>query len=149
MAALRELDLQRRQPLPTWQWAVPFVAATVLFFLGNAVSIARKAAMLWIVGAYFVFSVLVSATETSAPALHRGLSTVIGGRFGLETLLSGNVGRLVHTLQLSGGPAPVHALQPDLAAWLGSVALWLLIALIANAFALRSDYRFRQAAAGA
>src|SRR5690606_32005149 len=47
MAALGELDLQRRQPLPAWQWAVPFVAATALYLLGNAVALGRNAAMLW------------------------------------------------------------------------------------------------------
>ena len=39
-AALRELGLRRVQPLPPWQWAVPFVAATALYLLGNAAAIA-------------------------------------------------------------------------------------------------------------
>lgn len=138
-SALAELDLPGRQPLPTWQLAVSFVAATVAFSIGNAVAIARNNATLWIIGGYLGCNALTLLTERSAPGLHEWLMKIVDGRYGLDTLFSGNTRELVHTLQLSFGPVPVQGLTPDPAAWLGSVLLWLSVAAIATAAALRNQ----------
>lgn len=107
-----------------WQWAAPFVGATVLYLLGSALTLVTSHPWRWLGGGLVAFFFLGAfrAVEALQPLVD-AIGSILSGRYGLFTLLTGTVenvmGRMV----------------PDVGAWLASAGIWLVAAIVALVWA--------------
>jgi hypothetical protein len=101
-----------------WQWAAPFVGATVLYLLGSALTLVTSHPWRWLGGGVVAFFFLGAfrAVEALRPLVD-AIGSILSGRYGLFTLLTGTVenvmGRMV----------------PDAGAWLASAGIWIIVAV--------------------
>jgi hypothetical protein len=107
-------------------WVVPFVAATVMYLFGSALTLATTHPWRWLGGTVVGYMFLNALRSPhGSRSIADSVNLVMEGRFGLFTMISG------------WSPSPVrHYLQVDNASvWLAATWLWLAIAVVAFAFA--------------
>ena len=115
-----------RHTLPAWQWLTPFAAISVVSLLIAAILLGFGTGGLMI--AFFGYLLAAAAARASGSIFGAALAAIVDGRLGLATLFSGNTRRDLEVLHLPGGDALVRAVEPDLSAWLGALALWGVLA---------------------
>ena len=109
-------------PIPRWQWAVPFMAATTAYLIGSIVALASDHPWRWYAGALLLFTLLNAA---SVPWTRRATTMLVEGRFGLETLVTGSARAPVDVATPEGHVMRRHVLEPRPERWLLANALWL------------------------
>lgn len=104
-----------------WQWAAPFVGATVLYLFGSALTLVTSHPWRWIGGSVvaFIFLTAFRAVDALRPLVD-AIDSLLTGRYGLFTLLTGLV---------RGSPYGSYLMIPDLGVWLTSAAVWLVAAV--------------------
>jgi hypothetical protein len=140
--------------IPAWSWLVPFVGATATYLAGTAVALSADHPWRWYAGVVIGFAVMLALFEAGGwRAGSHAFESVLGGRWGLETLVSGHIdvpvaatmenGRLVApgippselrvvTMRTaSDGGQVVQAVRSVLSFphWAGSAAMWLGLSL--------------------
>jgi hypothetical protein len=117
------------EQVPGWQWAVPFTAATIMYLIGSAVVLASNHPWRWYVGVVFGFMVLSAVLEiTDWTAGERVMEAFFDGRYGLQTVLSGEANTTGTYLSRAGEARTWNADRPALDAWLIATALWMGVA---------------------
>ena len=105
-----------------WQWVAPFTGATVLYLLGSALTLAMSRPWKWLgagVVGYFFIDVFDDAN--AAQPLADGANALIGGTYGLNTLLTG----LLHN---DSWQPDEPWMTPHAAEWLTATLLWMALA---------------------
>lgn len=104
-----------------WRWAVPFTAATVFYLWGSVAAILTDHPARWIFGVFIAHSLLVPVlTVVGLPDLAGLLESIIDGRYGLETVVTGEA---------------TTEQPPDFGLWLTATALWLAVGSAGVVFA--------------
>ncbi|MFL5383191.1 MAG: hypothetical protein ACJ8GN_11790 [Longimicrobiaceae bacterium] len=104
-----------------WQWLAPFAGAAVTYLLGSALTLVSSRPWKWLgLGAIGFF--FVNAFRWSARPLADAVNSLLGGYYGLTTVLTGLVHHEVRTPH-----EPWMA--PDAGAWLTATFLWMALAL--------------------
>jgi hypothetical protein len=107
-----------------WQWVAPFVAATVTYLLGSALTLVSARPWRWLGGGTVAYLFLSAFRGIDGPQLLLdGVDSVLTGHYGLTTLLTGMVRNPVLF------EAPMYL--TDAGAWLTSVWIWLVAAVAA------------------
>jgi hypothetical protein len=103
-----------------WQWAAPFVGATVAYLLGSAVALAASHPWRWVGGVFavYVFLDTLRGPDMTEP-LPGAVDSLLAGHFGLTTLFTGFVRNESYS----------HGAFPDARAWLAGTGLWMTLAL--------------------
>lgn len=126
------------EPVPAWQWAVPFTAATITYLIGSTVVLASNHPWRWYVGTLFGFMVLTAVLEiTDWNAGERVVEAFFEGRYGLETVLSGETNVTTTYLSGAGEVRTSNGARPTLDAWLIATALWMGVASAATVVAAK------------
>ena len=107
--------------VPAWRWLTPFAGATVLYLIGSALTLRVAHAWRWLGGA-FVGYMFLGAMQMAdgARALFRLVNTVVFGRMGVSTVVTG----LVRSHRWEYG-----AYHSSASTWLAATWLWLAIAV--------------------
>ena len=114
--------------LLAWQWAIPYVAATVVYLLSSLVVIASDHPWRWIGGIPIAYGIALGFL--SAPGLagvRRALIDVWLGSYGLYTVICGiGFDHFVEVMTRTLGhlPPPTTA---DFVLWLKAAALWTVM----------------------
>jgi hypothetical protein len=81
-------------PVPAWQWAIPFTAATVAYLFGSAAAIGSDHPMRWIGGSWIGFFMIIIFLEAlTMPEVKRALMSIVEGDYGIGAVaVGGNKG---------------------------------------------------------
>lgn len=120
----------RVEAIEPWQWAAPFAGATVLYLLGSALTLVSSHPWRWLGGSFVGFLFLDGFRDVDAlRPLVALVNTVLKGRYGISTLLTGMAPESIGFVSHYHGSR-----DADMGAWLASVGIWL--ALGVGAFAV-------------
>jgi hypothetical protein len=108
----------------TWQWIAPFTGAAVLYLLGSALTLVTAHPWRWLGGGFvgYVFLNAMRGLEVTVPLIDL-VNSILGGRFGLLTLLTGVVGG--------------RTLVSDAGTWMVATFAWLLASIAVFLWAAR------------
>lgn len=113
--------------VPAYRWAVPFVAGTVLYLLGSALTILTSHPWRWLGGAVVATLFSKALAAGSSRSVFEMITAVVDGRYGLYTLVTGR--SRLHDIDYG------FALTSNAPVWFSTAWLWLAIAVVAFAFA--------------
>jgi hypothetical protein len=137
--------LARRWTTPIWQWALFFPGATVAYLFGSIVVLASRRTRLWLgglfAGSFFLLMLEeegVNLGEVLEGAFRFIITIIIGGRYGLETLVIGS-DDIINTLTTATGDQIRVWSEPDLGTWLVSMLLWMSLAMVSVVVAVWRD----------
>jgi len=116
---------------PWFAWAGPVVGAVALYLLGSALALRAAHPWRWIGGA------VVGHTFLRGLPAWRAVDSVLSGRYGLTTLLSGRAPLLRHRVNPLYGPDAYEYFTrvPDAGVWMTTAWLWLAVAVALFAWA--------------
>lgn len=94
----------------TWEYLVPFTAATIAYLFASAATIGARTPLVWIVGPVVIYAgASILAFMLGFPQVSNAMGTIISGFFGATAAMYGNI-------RVAG--------VPSLDRWLGASALW-------------------------
>lgn len=112
--------------VPAWQWAVPFVAATVAYLIGSMVALSSDHPWRWMAGVVISYMIILAIMDMAEmDAMQDALESVVDGRYGLRMLFSGEAMQPMGVVRRDGLTVRLFADRPQLGAWLTSTAIWL------------------------
>ncbi|HEV2146399.1 MAG TPA: hypothetical protein VGR37_03190 [Longimicrobiaceae bacterium] len=143
----------KRVPWPTQPllWLVPFTAATGTYLLASTLALGTRHPLRWIVGvvlALLLLGVIGDLTRTKwlHAAPERAAELVLGGRYGMDALLTARTESLKIDVPLTTGErVVVWRGVPDLGEWALATLLWTGAGLIVL-WAAASRHRERRRA---
>jgi hypothetical protein len=107
-------------------WVVPFTAATVMYLLGSALTLATTHPWRWLGGGFVGYLFLGALPMGDGTrSLFDVVNTVVTGRYGFTTVISGQ----------SPVPWRSYAHHADASVWLAATWLWLAMAVTLFAWA--------------
>lgn len=126
------------EPAPWFAWAGPVVGAVALYLLGSALALRAAHPWRWIGGAMVGHTFLraLAGSDGALPAW-RAVDSVLSGRYGLTTLLSGRAPLFVRRANpIYGSDAYEYVTRvPNAGVWMTAAWLWLAIAITLFAWA--------------
>ncbi|HEX8395051.1 MAG TPA: hypothetical protein VF665_22080 [Longimicrobium sp.] len=118
-------------------WLVPFTAATAMYLLSSALALATPHPFRWLAGVLLTFFLIAMVSDAAdadgvAQIPEYLVSLLVGGRYGLESVLIASTETLkVETRLTTGEMAVVWRGLPDPAQWARSTLLWTALAAAA------------------
>jgi hypothetical protein len=132
---------------PFWMWLVPFGAALTLYFAGSAVLLGLRYPLRWIAGVGVAVILVVVVLANFGPAhpvedaLEELIDTIMCGRYGFHSAVSGGATSLSYEIDVPGpGSRELWTALPDARHWIIALILWLGVASVALALALRRHW---------
>ena len=116
---------------PWFRWAGPVVGAVALYLLGSALALRAAHPWRWIGGAVVGHTFLraLAGGDRDLP-LYRVADSVLSGRYGLYTLLSGRAPVVHHTRPIYGTDYYEYVARVPLpAVWITTAWMWLAVAV--------------------
>ena len=136
-----------RWATPAWMWLVPFGAALTVYVAGSAALLGLRHPLRWLGGVAVAVTLVMVLALNMGPQtpLYEGLGrfaeTLVGGRWGLDFVLTGGEASLSEGVDVPGpGSIDLWRALPTADAWAGALAAWLGAALLALALALRRHW---------
>lgn len=130
---------------PFWMWILPFSSALILYLFSSALLLGVRHPVWWAAGSVVGFMVLTATIATIGPdgAFERAIepirAAVWSGRAGLDYALNG--GGSAHTVDRPGpGYDILWSALPDMSRWALATIVWLGLALLAMALAIRRHW---------
>lgn len=111
-------------PVPGWMWLVPFAAATAMYLLGSIVVLSTNHPWRWFAGLVVGGTLLGVLGEAGVGFGEWAVHTLVEGRYGLETLVTGSDSEVVAVAAPGGRQVGALAYVPKPGDWLVAVALW-------------------------
>jgi len=120
--------------VPWWLWLVPFPAATAFFLFTSALVLATPRPGRWIAGTFLGLLLLAFITERAdltwlSSGADAVFQTVIDGRYGLSTLVTGATSAVSSVDLPTGESLPMFVGMPTLGRWVVSAGLWVGLGL--------------------
>jgi hypothetical protein len=109
---------------PAWQWAVPFVAATVLYLIGSAVSVLSDHPWRWLLASLLTLGLFAVVSQVLGDSSGGFVRDLLLGRFGLGVLVSGTNETATTLTAADGSVMRVWRNLADKQQWLTTVAIW-------------------------
>ncbi|MBX3563647.1 MAG: hypothetical protein KF730_03625 [Sphingomonas sp.] len=132
---------------PLWMWLIPFTSALILYIFGSAAIVGLRHPIRWVAGIAvgLAMTLAMAATTGSGGAFDRFLESVhhliLNGSAGLDFMLTGGTDSLSLRLRRLGPGSDILWRElPSMGRWVWATLVWLGLALLALALAIRRHW---------
>jgi hypothetical protein len=112
---------------PAWQWAVPFLAPSIMYLIGTVAALLSDHPWRWFAGVAIGFGLVAVITEaTSLHQVAELAEAFMTGTYGLETLLTGSNEATIRVETTAGADVHVWRNLAEARQWFTTALIWFV-----------------------